>query len=166
MLSDDLRGPRRARDALLDRHPRPANWSESISRTSKPNDETYPASGARDAKSRIVPVGPQSPDAIDAYRPGRTDNGQTASAIFTGPSGKRLTARTVQRILGNSSSRAKGLESLSQEARVLTRTLRQQLCNTHLLESGLPSSRSRSSSDMQQPVHGRAAVHACGTLDS
>jgi integrase/recombinase XerC len=79
-------------------------------------------------KERIVPVGITALDAIDTYssRKSGTDKG---SAVFTGPSGKRLTARTVQRILGNYRKKL----GLSQKAS--PHTLRHSFA-THLLESG------------------------------
>lgn len=79
-------------------------------------------------KERIVPVGRKAIDAIDAYAARKNDRGKGAS-VFTGPSGKRLTARTVQRILGNYRKKL----GLSQKAS--PHTLRHSFA-THLLESG------------------------------
>jgi integrase/recombinase XerC len=79
-------------------------------------------------KERIVPVGSKALDAIDAYSARKNDKDRGAS-IFTGPSGKRLTARTVQRILGNYRKKL----GLSQKAS--PHTLRHSFA-THLLESG------------------------------
>jgi integrase/recombinase XerC len=79
-------------------------------------------------KERIVPVGRKALDAIDAYSARKNDKDKGAS-IFTGPSGKRLTARTVQRILGNYRKKL----GLSQKAS--PHTLRHSFA-THLLESG------------------------------
>ena len=79
-------------------------------------------------KERIVPIGRKALDAIDAYSARKNDTDKGAS-IFTGPSGKRLTARTVQRILGNYRKKL----GLSQKAS--PHTLRHSFA-THLLESG------------------------------
>jgi integrase/recombinase XerC len=79
-------------------------------------------------KERIVPVGRKALNAIDAYSARKNDKDKGAS-IFTGPSGKRLTARTVQRILGNYRKKL----GLSQKAS--PHTLRHSFA-THLLESG------------------------------
>jgi integrase/recombinase XerC len=79
-------------------------------------------------KERIVPVGRKALDAIDAYSARRNDK-DNGESIFTGPSGKRLTARTVQRILGNYRKKL----GLSQKAS--PHTLRHSFA-THLLESG------------------------------
>jgi integrase/recombinase XerC len=79
-------------------------------------------------KERIVPVGSKALDAIDAYAARKNDRDNGAS-VFTGPSGKRLTARTVQRILGNYRKKL----GLSQKAS--PHTLRHSFA-THLLESG------------------------------
>ena len=79
-------------------------------------------------KERIVPVGRKALDAIDAYAARKNDKDKGAS-VFTGPSGKRLTARTVQRILGNYRKKL----GLSQKAS--PHTLRHSFA-THLLESG------------------------------
>lgn len=79
-------------------------------------------------KERIVPVGRKALAAIDAYSARKNDKDKCAS-VFTGPSGKRLTARTVQRILGNYRKKL----GLSQKAS--PHTLRHSFA-THLLESG------------------------------
>src|SRR3990170_663051 len=79
-------------------------------------------------KERIVPVGGKALDAIDAYLRQRTTSGEPA-AVFIGPSGKRLTARTVQRILENYRKKL-GLTS-----KASPHTLRHSFA-THLLESG------------------------------
>ena len=79
-------------------------------------------------KERIVPVGGKAIEAIDAYSARKNDKDNGAS-VFTGPSGKRLTARTVQRILGNYRKKL----GLSQKAS--PHTLRHSFA-THLLESG------------------------------
>jgi len=79
-------------------------------------------------KERVVPVGHRALDAINAYL-GKKKGAPGASAVFTGPSGKPLTARTVQRILEN---HRKKLE-LAQKAS--PHTLRHSFA-THLLESG------------------------------
>jgi integrase/recombinase XerC len=77
-------------------------------------------------KERIVPVGRKALDAIDAYSARKKDK---STSVFTGPSGNRLTARTVQRILGNYRKKL----GLSQKAS--PHTLRHSFA-THLLESG------------------------------
>jgi integrase/recombinase XerC len=79
-------------------------------------------------KERIVPVGQKALDAIDAYN---AEKRQPASvpAVFTNPAGKRLTARTVQRIVGT----YRKIAGISQHAS--PHTLRHSFA-THLLESG------------------------------
>jgi len=79
-------------------------------------------------KERIVPVGDKALDAIDAYLRQRTTSGEPA-AVFIGPSGKRLTARTVQRILENYR------KELGLTSKASPHTLRHSFA-THLLESG------------------------------
>lgn len=79
-------------------------------------------------KERIVPVGLGALDAVDAYLGGKTKGGGN-TAVFTGPSGKRLTARTVQRILENYRKKL----GLPQKAS--PHTLRHSFA-THMLESG------------------------------
>ncbi len=79
-------------------------------------------------KERIVPIGRTALDAIDAYL-GRKTDGADAPAVFTGPSGKRLTARTVQRILENYRKKL----GLSQKTS--PHTLRHSFA-THMLEGG------------------------------
>jgi integrase/recombinase XerC len=79
-------------------------------------------------KERIVPVGKKALEAIDAYR-AHKPSVPTDAAVFSGPSGKRLTVRTVQRILGNYRKKL----GLSQKAS--PHTLRHSFA-THLLESG------------------------------
>jgi integrase/recombinase XerC len=79
-------------------------------------------------KERVVPVGQKALDAISAYvrsKPASTE----PSAVFSGPSGKRLTARTVQRILENYRKKL----GLAQKAS--PHTLRHSFA-THMLESG------------------------------
>ncbi len=79
-------------------------------------------------KERIVPIGRTALHAIDRYcATKKTTAGERA--VFTGPSGKRLTARSVQRILGN----YRKILGLSQKAS--PHTLRHSYA-THLLESG------------------------------
>ena len=79
-------------------------------------------------KERIVPVGARALDAIDAYV-GENVKGADNAALFTGPSGKRLTARTVQRILENYRKNLGLLQKASPH------TLRHSFA-THMLESG------------------------------
>jgi integrase/recombinase XerC len=79
-------------------------------------------------KERIVPIGEKALEAMDAYRAQKPPL-QGDGAVFSGPSGKRLTARTVQRILGNYRKKL----GLSQKAS--PHTLRHSFA-THLLESG------------------------------
>ncbi|HXY61382.1 MAG TPA: tyrosine-type recombinase/integrase, partial [Nitrospirota bacterium] len=67
-------------------------------------------------------------DAIDAYV-GKNVKVADNAALFTGPSGKRLTARTVQRILENYRKNLGFLQKASPH------TLRHSFA-THMLESG------------------------------
>ena len=79
-------------------------------------------------KERIVPIGRTALFAIETYlaAPRRTAD---PSAVFTGPSGKRLTVRSVQRILENYRKKT-GLQK-----KASPHTLRHSFA-THLLESG------------------------------
>jgi len=79
-------------------------------------------------KERIVPVGTRALDAINSYV-GEKKKGADNAALFTGPSGKRLTARTVQRILENYRKYLGLLQKASPH------TLRHSFA-THMLESG------------------------------
>jgi integrase/recombinase XerC len=79
-------------------------------------------------KERIVPIGIHAIAAVDAYLDKTSKNFEN-EAVFIGPSGKRLTARTVQRILENYRKRL----GLSQKAS--PHTLRHSFA-THMLESG------------------------------
>jgi integrase/recombinase XerC len=79
-------------------------------------------------KERIVPIGGKAIEAIDAWCASRNGSAESG-AIFTGPSGKRLTARTVQRILENYRKK------LGLRQKASPHTLRHSFA-THLLESG------------------------------
>ncbi len=79
-------------------------------------------------KERVVPIGQKALDVVDAYLSSRR-NSVDPAAVFTGPSGKRLTARTVQRILENYR------KSLGLAQKASPHTLRHSFA-THLLESG------------------------------
>jgi len=79
-------------------------------------------------KERIVPVGNRALEAVEAYLREK-QSGRETDAVFTGPSGKRLTVRTVQRILQNQRNKI----GLQQKAS--PHTLRHSFA-THLLESG------------------------------
>jgi integrase/recombinase XerC len=78
-------------------------------------------------KERIVPVGKQALDAIDAWCAARKRPQE--AAVFTNPSGKRLTPRSVQRIVET----YRKVLGLTQKAS--PHTLRHSFA-THLLESG------------------------------
>jgi integrase/recombinase XerC len=78
-------------------------------------------------KERVVPIGQKALDAIDTY--GRAKKKNEIAAVFTGPSGNRLTPRTVQRIL------EKYRKKLGFPQKASPHTLRHSFA-THLLESG------------------------------
>ena len=75
-----------------------------------------------------MPVGHKALDAIDEYVRAKPA-GAEPSAVFCGPSGKRLTARTVQRILENYRKK------LGLQQKASPHTLRHSFA-THMLESG------------------------------
>ena len=79
-------------------------------------------------KERIVPVGSKAMKALDAYLACRSRPAKI-QALFTNKSGKRLTARTVQRILENYRKK------LGLPQNVSPHTLRHSFA-THMLESG------------------------------
>ncbi len=79
-------------------------------------------------KERVVPIGQKALYSIDAYSAAKKP-GKDAKAVFSGPSGKRLTPRTVQRIL------AKYRKTLGIQHTATPHTLRHSFA-THLLESG------------------------------
>ena len=79
-------------------------------------------------KERIVPIGVKALAVLNTYMADRA-GGSITPAVFTNPSGKRLTARTVQRILANYRKQL----GLAQKAG--PHTLRHSFA-THLLESG------------------------------
>ncbi len=80
-------------------------------------------------KERIVPIGRHALGAIDAYCSRKSPETASGDAVFTGPSGKRLTARSVQRIV------AKYRKALGLQSNATPHTLRHSFA-THLLESG------------------------------
>jgi integrase/recombinase XerC len=79
-------------------------------------------------KERIVPIGARALAAIKAYVAESVQNAED-HALFKGPSGKRLTPRTVQRILENYRKQLGLLQKASPH------TLRHSFA-THMLESG------------------------------
>ncbi len=79
-------------------------------------------------KERIIPIGRPALNAIDSYLE-RKSRGRENPAVFTGPGGKRLTVRTVQRILENYRKK------LGLQQKASPHTLRHSFA-THLLESG------------------------------
>jgi len=79
-------------------------------------------------KERIVPLGAIALAAIDAYVD-RQQRNAGSNAVFVGPGGKRLTARTVQRILETYR------KELGLQQKASPHTLRHSFA-THMLESG------------------------------
>ena len=81
-------------------------------------------------KERVVPIGHKALDAIGAYVRSKPAGAEPA-AVFSGPgpAGKRLTARTVQRILENYRKK------LGLQQKASPHTLRHSFA-THMLESG------------------------------
>jgi integrase/recombinase XerC len=79
-------------------------------------------------KERIVPIGRTALGSLDAYLAQKKEGAENP-AVFTGPTGNRLTVRTVQRILENSRKKL----GLAQKAS--PHTLRHSFA-THLLEAG------------------------------
>jgi integrase/recombinase XerC len=79
-------------------------------------------------KERIVPLGAIALAAIDAYVDEQQRN-PDSNAVFVGPGGKRLTARTVQRILETYR------KELGLQQKASPHTLRHSFA-THMLESG------------------------------
>lgn len=79
-------------------------------------------------KERIVPVGQRSLHAIELYLKAQK-KGKDSQAVFKGPAGNRLTARTVQRILEKYRKKLGLLQKASPH------TLRHTFA-THMLESG------------------------------
>lgn len=79
-------------------------------------------------KERIVPIGVKALEALEAYQESLPEKPETG-AVFIGPAGNRLTARTVQRILENH------VKQLGLPQKASPHTLRHSFA-THLLESG------------------------------
>lgn len=79
-------------------------------------------------KERVVAIGQKALDAIDLYAKSSKRSSESA-AVFTGPGGKRLTPRTVQRILEKYRKKLGLLQKASPH------TLRHSFA-THMLESG------------------------------
>jgi len=79
-------------------------------------------------KERIVPLGAIALAAIDAYVD-RQQRSPDSNAVFLGPGGKRLTARTLQRILETYR------KELGLQQKASPHTLRHSFA-THMLESG------------------------------
>jgi len=99
-----------------------------INREDIDNNERLVRIRGKGRKERIVPIGRKALEAIDAYAADR-GTGADPAAVFTGPGGKRLTARTVQRIL------AKYKKQLGLTQKASPHTLRHSFA-THMLESG------------------------------
>ncbi len=78
-------------------------------------------------RERVVPIGRKALDAIELYLGSKKKH--DSMAVFTGPTGNRLTARTVQRIL------EKYRKKLGFPQKASPHTLRHSFA-THLLESG------------------------------
>jgi integrase/recombinase XerC len=78
-------------------------------------------------KERVVPIGPKALDALGVYL--QSKKKQHDLCVFTGPTGNRLTPRTVQRIL------EKYRKKLGFPQKASPHTLRHSFA-THMLESG------------------------------
>jgi integrase/recombinase XerC len=134
--SPDARRPEDHRTALRDRAVLETLYSTGIraSELIGMNREDIDRHGSlvrirgKGRKERIVPIGNKAREAIDAYLTYPSRIAET-TAVFIGPSGKRLTARTVQRILENHR------KQLGLQQKASPHTLRHSYA-THMMESG------------------------------